>query len=58
MSLIRFKRSVPAPWIVCANSTCRGVRLSSAFGELLAEDEDAVERRASSCDMFARNSDL
>ena len=27
ISLIRFKRSVPAPWIVRANSTCFGVKL-------------------------------
>ena len=27
MSLIRFSKSVPAPWIVRANSTCFGVKL-------------------------------
>ena len=47
MSLIRFSRSVPAPWMVRANSTC--LRRQVAVGvvaELLAEDQDAVERRA------------
>ena len=47
MSLIRFSRSVPAPWMVRANSTCFGIRLPSGFSDkLLAEDQDAVERRA------------
>jgi len=32
---IRFKRSVPAPWMVRANSICLGARLPSGFGELL-----------------------
>ena len=44
---MRFSRSVPAPWIVRANSTCLSVRLPSGFSlELLAEDQDGVERRA------------
>ena len=47
MSLIRFSRSVPAPWIVFANSTCRAREVAvGVVGELLAEDQDAVERRA------------
>ena len=47
MSLIRFSRSVPAPWIVCANSTWRALRVAFAvLGELLPEDQDRVERRA------------
>ena len=31
MSLIRFSRSVPAPWMVRENSTCLGVKLPSGF---------------------------
>ena len=47
MSLIRFRRSVPAPWIVCANSTWRlGEVAVGVLGELLAEDQDRVQRRA------------
>ena len=47
MSLIRFSRSVPAPWMVLANSTWRGRQVAvGVLGELLAEDQDAVERRA------------
>ena len=47
MSLIRFSRSVPAPWMVRANSTCFGRQIAvRVVGELLAEDQDAVERRA------------
>ena len=47
MSLIRFSRSVPAPWMVRANSTCFDVQVAVGIvGELLAEDQDAVERRA------------
>ena len=47
MSLIRLSRSVPAPWMVRANSTClrREVALR-VVAELLAEDQNAVERRA------------
>ena len=47
MSLIRFSRSVPAPWMVRANSTCLGVEVALGIvGQLLAQDQDAVERRA------------
>ena len=47
MSLIRFSRSVPAPWMVLANSTWRARQVAlRVLGELLAEDQDAVERRA------------
>ena len=47
MSLMRFSRSVPAPWMVLANSTWRGAQvLVRVLRELLAEDQDAVERRA------------
>ncbi len=47
MSLIKLSRSVPAAWIVRAKSTCLDVRLPSGFSvQLLAEDEDAVERSA------------
>jgi hypothetical protein len=31
MSLIRFRRSVPAPWMVRAYSTCLGVKLWSGL---------------------------
>ena len=60
MSLIRFSRSVPAPWIVLANSTCRGgeiaVRvLRRAAGPRIRMLLSGVR---SSCDMLARNSDL
>ena len=42
MSLMRLSRSVPAPWMVRANSTCLAVRLPSGLSvELLAEDQDA-----------------
>ena len=47
MSLIRFSRSEPDEWMLRANSTCLGVRLpAGVVGQLLAEDEDGVERRA------------
>ena len=47
MSLIRFSRSVPAPWMVLANSTCRLLQIAvGVLGQLLAQDQDAVERRA------------
>ena len=59
MSLIRFSRSVPAPWMVRANSTCRGVRLPSGLSPScwprIRIEFNGVR---SSCDMFARNSDL
>ena len=42
MSLIRVSRSVPAEWMVRANSTCFGDEVAvGVFGELLAEDQDA-----------------
>ena len=47
MSLIRLSRSVPAPWMVRANSTCLADQIALRIvGQLLAEDQDAVERRA------------
>ena len=47
MSLIRLSRSVPAPWMVRANSTCFPRQVAvRVFGQLLAEDQDRVERRA------------
>ena len=47
ISLIRFNRSVPAPWMVRANSDLLRREISvRVVGELLAEDQDAVERRA------------
>ena len=47
MSLISVSRSVPAEWMLRANSICFGVRLpDGVLGELLAEDQDRVERRA------------
>ena len=47
MSLIRFSRSVPAPWMVRANSTCLGAQVAIGIvGQLLAQDQDRVERRA------------
>ena len=47
MSLIRLSRSVPAPWMVRANSTCFGCQVVvGVFAELLSQHQDAVERRA------------
>ena len=47
MSLISWSRSVPALWMVCANSTCRLLRLPSGLSvEQLREDQQRVERRA------------
>ena len=47
MSLIRLSRSVPAPWIVRANSTCLRRQVAvRVVAELLAQDQDAVQRRA------------
>ena len=46
MSLIRFSKSVPAPWMVRANSTCLGVRLPSGLSvSCWPKHENAVERR-------------
>ncbi len=59
MSLIRLRRSFPAEWIVFANSVCFGVRLPSWFFESWSERIRRELRGVrSSCDMFARNSDL
>ena len=59
MSLIRFSRSVPAPWIVRANSTCFGVRLPSGFSpSCWPRIRMLLSGVRSSCDMLARNSDL
>ncbi len=45
--------------MVWANSCCLGVRLPlGVFREHSREDQQAVERVRSSCDMLARNSDL
>ena len=47
MSLMRLSRSEPEEWMLRANSTCFGGEIAGGvFGELLAEDEDGVERRA------------
>ena len=47
MSLIRPSRSVPAAWMVSANSTCLSVRLpSGVLGQQLGQDQQAVQRRA------------
>ena len=47
ISLMRLSRSVPAPWIVRANSTCLAGQVAvRVLGKLLAEDQDAVQRRA------------
>ncbi len=59
MSLISWSRSEPAPWIVSANSTCFGERLPSALSASnLARISSELSGVRSSCDMFARNSDL
>ena len=44
---MRLSRSVPAPWMVRANSTCLAGQVAvRILRQLLAENEDAVERRA------------
>src|SRR5204862_2352229 len=59
MSVIRFNRSVPAPWIVRANSTWRGVRLPSGLSPSCCPRIRMLFNGVrSSCDMLARNSDL
>ena len=59
MSVIRLSRSLPAPWIVRANSTCFGVRLPSVlFPSCWPSTRMLFSGVRSSCDMFARNSDL
>ena len=59
MSLISASRSEPALWIVDAASTCFAVRLPTSFD---ASTFDRISSELSgvrsSCDMFARNSDL
>ena len=46
MSLISVSRSVPAEWMLRAKSTCFGREVAArVFRELLAEDENRVERR-------------
>ena len=47
MSVIRFSRSVPAPWMVRANSTCLGLRLPSGLSaSCWPRIRMRVERRA------------
>ena len=59
MSLIRFSRSVPALWMVRANSTCLGVRFCSGLSlSCWPRIRMLFSGVRSSCDMFARNSDL
>ena len=59
MSVIRLSRSVPAPWIVRANSTCLPVRLPSGLSESCwPRIRMLLSGVRSSCDMLARNSDL
>ena len=59
MSLISISRSLPDEWIVLANSVCLGVRFPSGFFESWSERiSRLLSGVRSSCDMFARNSDL
>ncbi len=59
MSLIRLSRSVPAPWMVRANSTCLPDRLPSGFSvSCWPRIRMLLSGVRSSCDMLARNSDL
>ena len=59
MSLIRLSRSVPAPWMVRANSTCLADRLPSGFSvSCWPRIRMLLSGVRSSCDMLARNSDL
>ena len=47
MSLIRFSRSEPDELMLRANSTCLGDEVAAGvFGQLLAQDQDRIERRA------------
>src|SRR5262249_25606093 len=58
MSLMRFRRSVPAPWMVRANSTCLPERLPSGFSDSCwPRIKMLLSGVRSSCDMLARNSD-
>ena len=59
MSLMRLSRSVPAPWMVRANSTCLPVRLPSGLSaSCWPRIRMLFSGVRSSCDMLARNSDL
>ena len=59
MSLISASRSLPDAWIVFADSTWRMLRLPSAFFASLSDKSSKLFSGVrSSCDMFARNSDL
>ena len=59
MSLIRLSRSVPAPWMVRANSTCLPLRLPSGFSvSCWPRIRMLLSGVRSSWDMLARNSDL
>ena len=54
-TLMRFRRSVPAPWIVRANSTCFGNRFPSGFSESCCPNINMLLSGVrSSCDMFAK----
>ena len=59
MSEIRFRRSVPAPWMVRANSTCLALRLPSGFSaSCWPRIRIELSGVRSSWLMLARNSDL
>ena len=59
MSLIRFRRSVPAPWMVRANSICLGTRLPSGLSaSCWPRIRIELSGVRSSWLMLARNSDL
>ena len=59
MSLISPSSSDPALWIVVANSVCFSVRLPSGLSaSSFARIRSELSGVRSSCDMFARNSDL
>ena len=59
MSLMSVSRSVPAPWIVLANSICLRRQVAvGVLGELLGRISRLLSGVRSSCDMLARNSDL
>ena len=59
ISLIRFNRSVPAPWMVRANSVCFDERFPSGLSaSCCPRIRMLLSGVRSSCDMFARNSDL
>ena len=59
MSLISVSRSVPAEWMFLAKSICLAVRLPPAFSaSCWPRIRIELSGVRSSCDMFARNSDL